>query len=378
MKGAVQIDGVHGEGGGQILRTSLSLSALTGRAVEIINIRARRSKPGLQPQHVTSVRAAAAICDAELRGATVGSGRLTFVPRGPVRPDRYRFDIGTAGATGLVAQTVLIPLAHAGRGRVDEPDAAARAGEDEPRDAGAGPKTRDPAESTSQVTILGGTHVPNAPPVDYIGSVYLPALRRAGIDARFTIQRAGFYPRGGGEIRLEIPASPPARPLRLTERGALISIVAWTMTAELPEHVAERGERALAELFKGARLPVQLESRPLRAATPGASVGIAAECEGGFGGFSAMGERGKPIERVAAEAFEDFMQWWTSGAACDEHLADQLVLPMALARGESRWTTPVVSEHLRTVLWVAQQILPIEVVLDEEPSGFGAVTIRSE
>lgn len=340
----VPIDGSHGEGGGQIIRTSLSLAAVTGRAVEIFNIRARRSKPGLQPQHLTAVRAAAALCDAELAGDAVGSVFLRFAPRSPTAPENYEFDIGTAGATPLVLQTALTPLAHA---------------------AGA-----------SRVTVRGGTHVPHAPAAEYLEAVYLPALRLAGLDASFGYESAGFYPRGGGEVRLEVRPREGETPVRLEERGRLKSLRAYIVTAELPEHVAERGAAAVEKWAKSVGRTVAVERRDKPSRGAGAAVVLAAECEGGWAGFTALGERGKPMERVAEEACEAFMLWWKSGAACDEHLADQLVLPMALLPGESRWTTPEVTDHLRTVLWLAEQFVPIEYRVVERQDGCGTVILR--
>lgn len=342
----IKIDGSYGEGGGQIVRASLSLAAMTGQAVEIENIRAGRSKPGLQPQHLTAVRAAAALCGARLEGDAVGSVRLTFLPQCPPRPDAYRFEIGTAGAATLVAQTVLLPLAR--------------------------------TDTESHVTITGGTHVPHAPPAEYLEAVYLPALRRAGLSIQFECARPGYYPRGGGEIHLDIAPSASLQPLDFAERGRLQSLRAFVLTSNLPGHVADRGAAAVEKYMRGVGRRAVVERREQESPGTGAAVVLAAECEGGFAGFTALGERGKPMERVSEEACEGFMAWWKSGAACDTHLADQLVLPMALASGDSRWTTPTVTEHLRTVLWVAQRFLSIRVSLEERPDGGGQVALRGD
>ncbi|MBW3622106.1 MAG: RNA 3'-terminal phosphate cyclase [Armatimonadetes bacterium] len=346
MSSFIQIDGSYGEGGGQILRTSLSLSALTGQPVEFINVRAKRTRPGLQPQHLTAVRAAAALCDARLEGDAVGSTRFTFSPQTPPRPDRYRFDIGTAGATPLVVQTALIPLSLASAG--------------------------------SHLTVTGGTHVPHAPPADYLEAVYLPVLRQAGLHATFRYLNAGFYPKGGGQVEVDLLGGAALQPLDLTERGKLKKLTAYIVTSNLPGHVAERGIVALEKYMKGVGRTVRIERRDLPSPGTGAAVLLAAECENGRGGFLGMGERGKPMERVAEEPCEAFMDWWKTGAAVDEHLADQLVLPMALAAGESRWTAPCITEHLRTVLWATNQFLPIEFILDERPDGTGLVTLKGE
>ena len=345
MPSPIQIDGSYGEGGGQIIRTSLSLSVLTGTPVEVSNVRANRTKPGLQPQHLTAVRAAAALCDARLMGDAVGSTRFTFAPQAPPRPDRYRFDIGTAGATTLVLQTALVPLAHAPEG--------------------------------SHLTVTGGTHNPHAPTVEYLEAIYLPVLRRAGLHATLRYLNAGYYPKGGGQVEADVIGATPVQPLDLTERGKLTRLKAYVVTSSLPGHVAERGVAALEKALKGVGRKAQVEVRDKPSPGIGAAVLLAAECENGRAGFVGLGERGKPMERVAEEPCEAFMDWWKSGAACDEHLADQLVLPLSLAAGESCWTTPCISEHLRTVLWVAQQFLPIDYSLEEQPDGTGLVTLRS-
>jgi RNA 3'-terminal phosphate cyclase (ATP) len=334
MAEQVRIDGSYGEGGGQILRTSVSLAALTGRPVEITRIRAGRSKPGLQPQHLTAVRAVASVCAARLEGDAVGSQRLLFTPQADPQPGRYRFDIGTAGATTLVVQSILLPLALAG--------------------------------AASAATVIGGTHVPHAPPFEYLEAVYLPALRRAGLSADVNYPRAGFFPAGGGEVTLEARPVGALAPLDLTDRGKLRSLTATIVTGELPDHVGERGKAAVERYLKGVGRQAAIEIRRLPARGPGAAVVLAARCDGGHAGFTGLGARGKPMEEVAEEPCAAFMAWWKSGAACDEHLADQLVLPMALAAGESRWTTPVVTEHLRTVLWVARRFLPIESRIEAE------------
>jgi RNA 3'-terminal phosphate cyclase (ATP) len=345
LKQPVQIDGSFGEGGGQIIRTSVSLSAITGQPVELVNVRHRRSKPGLQPQHLTAVRAASALCSARLEGDEVGSTRFLFSPQTPVQPDAYRFDIRTAGAASLVMQTLLLPLSLV------------------------------PGES--QVTVIGGTHVPHSPTADYLETVYLPTLQSAGLLAEVQYHSAGFYPKGGGEVSATIMGTAALQPLHLTERGKLLALKARIVTSNLPDHVSERGGAAVEKFMKGIgrKMEVVFQDRP--SIGTGASVFLLAECEGGRAGFSALGERGRPMERVAEDACEAFLAWWKTGAACDEHLADQLVLPMALAPGESRWTTPTLTEHLRTVLHVTQQFLPIQYRLDEPEDGPASVALTT-
>lgn len=353
MSEILQIDGSLGEGGGQIIRTSVSLAAITGRAIEIINVRAGRTKPGLQPQHLAAVRAAATLCDARLAGDCVNSRFLSFEPQQSVAAGEYSFDIGTAGAAPLVAQTVLVPLALAG--------------------------------GHSKVTITGGTHLPHSPPVEYLEQIYLPVLRRAGLNARLEYPAAGFYPRGGGQIELEIqnplestPGASPASPapLDMTERGKLENLRGFIVTSNLPSHVAERGAETIEKAMKAVGRRITIEHRDKPSIGPGAAVVIAAQCENGMAAFTGIGELRKPMEKVAEAPCRDFMRWWKSGAACDEHLADQLVLPLAFAAGTSRWTTPLVSEHLRTVLQIVGQFLPVEAAIEERSDGSGEVGLR--
>jgi len=338
----ISVDGSYGEGGGQIIRTSLSLSAITGKPVTIKNVRARRSKPGLQPQHLIAVQAAAAICDAALDGAAIGSTQFTFTPFVKVKPGDYRFDIGTAGATPLVLQTVLIPLALCG------------------------------GEST--VTVTGGTHVPHAPTAQYLEHVYAATLAEHGLDAIFDCPEAGFFPRGGGKITAQIAPSTFTN-VDITTRGRLQSLDAYIVTSQLPTHVGERGAAAAAKELRGYR-KTTVHTLDVPSRGQGASVIVVAECDNARAGFSAIGERGKPMERVAEEACQAFAKWYRSEAPCDEHLADQLVLPMALTPGESRWAVSEVTEHLRTVIWLTKHFLPIEATLEEKADGSGVVMLR--
>jgi RNA 3'-terminal phosphate cyclase (ATP) len=211
---------------------------------------------------------------------------------------------------------------------------------------------------------------------EYLESIFIPMLMRAGILAEATYPSAGYFPKGGGELDMTVTPASSIQPLNLTERGEICSLRAYVVTSNLPGSVGERGASTIREFMRGRGITINIEFRDKPSKQPGAAVMIAAECENGFGGFSALGERGKPMERVAEDACQAFLAWWDSGAACDEHLADQMVLPMALAPGESRWTTPIMTEHLRTVIWVTQHFLPIEVDMPEHPGKPHMVILR--
>lgn len=368
----IVIDGSYGEGGGQVLRTALTLSAITGQAVRIERIRAGRRNPGLQAQHLTGVLAIARVCGAELEGARLGSTTLSFVPRHPPQAGTYRFDVaeqrkgGSAGSVTLVLHTLILPLAL--------------------------------AEGSSQVTLRGGTHVAWSPPYQHLERVYLPMLRRMGIAVRASISRWGWYPEGGGEVTVEVAGRPGQRPtaLELAERGTLRSLGGLSASANLPEHVAERQRRRAEELLREAGftpcLEVMRASRPspllapgtarreqeVRASGTGSALLLIAECEGVAAGFSALGERGKPAERVAEEAVRDLLRWWQSGAAVEMHLADQLLLPLALAEGPSSFATCRVTQHLLTNAWVIRQFLPVQIELQGQEGEAGRVHLRPE
>jgi RNA 3'-terminal phosphate cyclase (ATP) len=327
------IDGAHGEGGGQILRTGLALAALLGRPVRFIRIRAGRRRPGLAAQHVTAVRAAAALCDAMLEGDELASQELRFVPRRPVRPGSYSFDVaaaregGSAGGACLVLQTVLLPLAL--------------------------------ATGRSDVLIHGGTHLPQSPPFDYMWDVWLPALGNLGIRATVALDAWGWFPVGKGAIRAEIAGAPsrPSRPasLELLTPGPLSRITGRAVAANLPADIARRmADRATARLAPLATF-VDVRVECPHASCPGAGIFLVAEYQHARAGFSALGARGKPSEQVAEEAADALLRHHASGAAIDRHLADQLLLPLALAAGPSRFTTEVATRHLETNAWVIEQ-----------------------
>jgi len=344
----ITIDGSSGEGGGQVLRTGLTLAAITGKPLHVYNIRAARPKPGLQAQHLTSVRAAAAICGAELEGDVLGSQSLTFRPTHSPQAGEYVFDVseartgGSAGATTLILQTLLLPLAMAG--------------------------------GNSRLTLRGGTHVPFSPPFPYIQHVYLPTLWRMGIHAQVELRRYGWYPAGGGEIVIGIQAMRNhLSPIALTERGELRKVWGSAIVSNLPSHIAQRMAGRAANVLQDAGIKNRVEAAHVEAIGPGVGIFIFVEYEHSLAGFTAYGRRGLPAEQVAEAACHDLLAYHRSGAAADMHLADQLMLPAALAagQGQSRWTTCRITQHLLTNAWVVRQFLdvPINVVGSEHEPG---------
>jgi RNA 3'-terminal phosphate cyclase (ATP) len=326
----LELDGSVGEGGGQILRTALSLSALTGRPFAIDRIRANRKKPGLLRQHLTAVRAAAAVCGASLRGDEPGSQSLSFEP-GPVAAGEYRFAIGTAGSTTLVMQTVLPPLLTA-----------------------AGP---------SRVTIEGGTHNPLAPPVEFFERSFLPFVRRMGPRVAVRLERCGFYPAGGGRIVVEVEPVAALASFELLERAPVIGRRARALVAGLPRRIAER-ELAVAQealgLAAGELEVVELANGQ----GPGNVVSIELEMEHHREVFTGFGEQGVRAEAVAAGAVEAARAYLAAGEPVGEHLADQLVIPLAMS-GRGRFRTGPASRHLTTNVEVVRRFLDVPIACVE-------------
>lgn len=328
----ITIDGSQGEGGGQILRTSLALSVITQQPVKIVKIRAQRSNPGLQRQHLAAVKAAAAVGNASLKGAELNSRELVFRPEG-MHGGTYRFEIGTAGSASLVLQTVLPCLLLADR--------------------------------PSEVVITGGTHNPLAPPYEFLACAFLPRLAQLGGQVELHLERYGFYPRGGGELRASIqPFADRSRRLELASRGEMRSRQAHAMISRLPRHVAER-ELAIvsAELgWTGQALQiVELEGAGATANLLQATLDFEHVTEV----VTEFGERGVRAETIAERLAAAVKEYLRHGAPVGEHLADQLLLPCALTGGGS-YTTGVLSLHARTNIDVIRAFLPVSIAVTEQ------------
>jgi len=317
----LHLDGSYGEGGGQILRTSLSFSALLGAPVRLERIRAGRAQPGLRPQHLTAVRALGRVTGAEVEGAELNSQTLTFKPRTPQAGD-YLFDVaekrGSAGSATLIAQALLPPLLQ--------------------------------SRGASSLILRGGTHVPWSPSAHYLREVFLPALAQMGGQATMTLERWGWYPRGGGEIRLSIKPGPHFTGVEWRHPPEPAGFKAISAASRLPEHVARRQAARLRERL-GEEVPVEVM------AAGGLDPGSLVFLWGPLAGFQSLGARGKPAERVADEAVDAYFAFRRGQAAVDPHLADQMVLYLALARGPSVLVTSELTPHLLTNIWVVEQFL---------------------
>jgi RNA 3'-terminal phosphate cyclase (ATP) len=325
----IDIDGSEGEGGGQILRSALSLSMCTNQTFRITNIRAKREKPGLLRQHLTAVQAAAEICGAEVIGDEVGSLELTFRP-GPIKPGDYRFAIGTAGSCTLVLQTVLAPLLT--------------------------------APSVSQIRISGGTHNKASPPVDFLQRAYLPLLERMGARVELELVRYGFYPRGGGEILATIAPTNHLTTLSLMERGSRIGGYAEAYIAAVPLHVASRELEMVGKMLNWPS--DQLHVRGLsNEFGPGNALTITVQHREVTEVFTGFGEKSVSAEQVAKGAVERVRNYLSAPVAVGRHLADQLLLPLALAGG-GEFTTLPVSQHFQSQVATIRTFLGREIATE--------------
>jgi RNA 3'-terminal phosphate cyclase (ATP) len=331
------LDGSIGEGGGQILRTALSLSLVTGQAFGMEKIRAGRPKPGLQPQHLAALNAAATIGAAEVEGASQDSQELLFRPQ-QVTPGDYSFAVGTAGSVTLVLQTILPALMIAG-----------------------GP---------SSLVLEGGTHNPMAPPFEFLAKTFLPLLHRMGPKVRSKLDRHGFYPAGGGKMRVTIEPAPKLARLDLPERGSGLRLSATAVVANLPRHVAERELKVLKRELDLE--PQALHVEEVKSHGSGNTAYVQVECASLTEIFTNFGELGVRAEAVAHQLAKDVGRYLESDAPVGEHLADQLLLPMALGGGGSFVTLPL-SSHALTNIEVLKAFLPVEIPV--EPASEYAVRV---
>jgi RNA 3'-phosphate cyclase len=355
----LELDGSFGEGGGQILRTSLALSLLTGRAFHLRNVRAGRKKPGLQPQHLMSVRAAAIIGQAQTRGASLGSSDLVFEP-GEVQAGAYRFDVGTAGATGLVLHTLYLPLALRGK-------------------------------ASSELTLIGGTHVLASPCYHFLETTWRRYLELCGLRVSLRLNRPGFYPRGGGEIVAVIHPCAQLKGIRLEKRdetgvapgerldrrdaGSTKLASGFSAVAGLDASIARRQARRASARLQQYGLQVRLREETWPGG-PGTVLAVELDTTPVPTLFFALGARGKPAERVADEAVDQVIAYLDSGEALvDAHSGDQLVLPLALAEGPSEYRVALVTRHLTTNIAVIRQFLERDIVCEGQEGAPGVVRI---
>ncbi|MBN8610971.1 MAG: RNA 3'-terminal phosphate cyclase [Deltaproteobacteria bacterium] len=336
----IVLDGSAGEGGGQILRSALTLSILTRTPFRMERIRAGRQKPGLLAQHLTAIAAAKAVSNAEVTGADPGSREITFKPR-TVHGGDHAFRVGTAGSSTLVLQTVLPALL-----RASEP---------------------------STITVEGGTHNPAAPPFEFLAWSFLPVLTKMGAQIELTLERPGFYPKGGGRVRMKVtPGS--LEPLELEERGAVTGRRVIAISAGLPPAIADRELRVAKDRLSLGRDEVERIDHPEELG-PGNVVYVVHRFANVAAVFSGFGDRGARAEEVAEQAIGPSLRYLESKGAVDEHLADQLLVPMAMGRG-GVFTTSEPSSHFETQLETLRTFLGGDVEVDTADEKTWTITMR--
>jgi RNA 3'-terminal phosphate cyclase (ATP)/RNA 3'-terminal phosphate cyclase (GTP) len=327
----LEIDGSYGEGGGQILRTAVSLSSITGESIRIINIRANRPKPGLNFQHMTSITSVVELCNAGVKSLEKGSTSIEFHPQ-KIQGGKFHFDILTAGSTTLVLQACLLPSLF--------------------------------ASQKTELRITGGTDVKWSPPIDYFRFVFAPLLHKMGADVHVFMGRRGHYPKGGGEILVRVIPIKELKPLVLENQGKLKGVRGVAHVSNLPHAIAERMKTtALLKMMDCPDVSVSEEHHPTgHDPAPGIGTGIVlwANYENTILGANGLGEKGVPAERVGQIACETLQKEMNSAATLDVHAADQFLPYMALAKGESVFRTRELSKHAKTNMWLVEKFLDVK------------------
>jgi len=346
----IEIDGSFGEGGGQVLRTTVALSALLGKEIHVKNIRARRPNPGLRAQHMTAIKAVAALSDAETSGLELGSSDLFFIPRRKTSGS-FKFDVGTAGSISLVLQGLMPAAAFSSGG--------------------------------AEFEITGGTDVRWSPPIDYVRFVVLPILSRLGYVAQLKVLRRGHYPKGGGRVSMKVQPCKGLRPLLLTERSEIKEVHGISHSVKLPSHVAQRQASAAEEILKKTdhlNVFVKLETYPPAAdphIAPGSGIVLytGEEC-GTVLGADSVGERGKPAEEVGRQAAKQLVEEIKSGAPVDRHMSDILIPYLAVAEGRSEFRTSQITMHMITNAKIAELVSGCEIGINGELGNPGIVAVK--
>jgi RNA 3'-terminal phosphate cyclase (ATP) len=328
----IEIDGSEGEGGGQMLRTALALSALTGNPFKFENIRAKRDRPGLAAQHLTGVKGVAEICHAAVDGAFAGSTWLQFEP-GTVEAGDYRFDVGTAGSITLVLQTCMLACART-RGR-------------------------------TEFDIVGGTNVRMSPPSDYLEHVLFPLLRNMGYDIDMKVRTRGFYPQGGGEMVVGMATGEHILPLDLGKRGKFQRISGVCFTQKLPDHIADRMASTARKTLVG-HSPARLVMDRRDGHSIGAGIFLAAEYENTILASDALGEKGVSSEKLGELAATSLLLEIGSGETLDRHAADQILPYLSLAAGPSTFLVSEISMHFRTQSEIIKKFLDVDIEVETE------------
>jgi len=342
----IVVDGSFGEGGGQLLRYSVALAAIMGEEVKVINIRAKRSNPGLRPQHLNAIKTIASLVGAEVEGLRIGSTQITFRPKRRPRGGQYKVDIGTAGSISLLLQATLPVLVA--------------------------------ADSPVELTVRGGTTVKWSPPVPYMQHVLLPLLKKFGVKAEIDLIRRGFYPEGGGIVKVRVKPG-KLRPISISPYKEIKSIRGISYVGNLPRHIAVRQASSARSVLEKRGYGRYIEEIVIDDKTPAASRGtgivVWAETDQGVAGGDSLGERGKRAEVVGREAGEKLADVLDVKASTDDHALDNLVIYMALTSGTSEVYAPRMTSHAETALWLCKKITGASYEVEKRDGGI-VVRIR--
>jgi RNA 3'-phosphate cyclase len=343
----IEVDGSFGEGGGQVLRTAVALATVLSKDIRVFNVRAGRAEPGIRPQHMTGVKAAAQLCSAELKELEVGSTEFIFKP-GKIKGGSFRFDVGTAGSVTLVLQTLMPILAF--------------------------------APGSVQLEITGGTDVKWSPPIDYLRLVTLPVLRKIGYEGQLELIKRGHYPRGGGLVRFTTPGASKLQPLIDETPGAVGKISGISHAVLLPRHVAERQAEETKRTLEKVKLPSPtididvIDDR--KQMGPGSGIVLAAETQNGdILGSDSLGERGRPAEEVGSIAGRILVEEIRSGAALDRQMGDIIVPYLVLAKGTSEVSLSRITQHTKTNVQVAEWLTEMKFELKGEIDRPGSLRV---
>ena len=341
----IEIDGSFGEGGGQILRTTVALSSILKKPVKVINIRAKRNNPGLRPQHVAAVKAVAQMCGAEVENLNLGASWISFKPSDRAESS-LKFDVGTAGSVTLIMM-VAIPAASMNGG--------------------------------CELELIGGTDVKWSPTLDYFRYVVLPIYKLIGLDVEIEVVRRGFYPKGGGIVKIHAKPATRLAAVNIVSKEAQ-KPSAISICAKLPRNVAERQmSSALNHLFESSVGWNDMKIAVEDAVSPGSSIVLySVGADGPFIGADSIGEWGKPAEKVGKQVANLFLTEYRSGAPIDQHLGDIIVMPLFLAKGESKFRVSSVTQHMLTDLQVASLLTDRSYAMERLKDGTTTVTIKEK
>jgi RNA 3'-terminal phosphate cyclase (GTP) len=328
----ITIDGK--EAGGQILRTALGLSAITRKAIKIINIRGGRTEGGLKTQHLQGVLAVAQLCGAEVKGAYLGSKEMEFIPK-KIEAKELNIKISTAGSIALLFQSLQIASAF--------------------------------TSNTVTISIKGGSTASAwSPTMHYVQNIFLPIVQKMGYNAEIKIIQEGFYPKGGAEVKIKVYPIKKLSPIQLTQRGEVKKIKGISIAGSLPKSVAERQTTSAKEILEEKGYEVEIESKALNTFSPGTSITLWAECENSILGADNIGKKGVPAERIGEECAKELIKSIESEAALDKFMADQILPFIALAEGKSRIKVEEITEHCATNMKVCEIMLGVKFLVDEK------------